>query len=335
MRILVTGATGLVGFEVYDQLRERAAVGGEVVGTSRRGGPGMVAWTIGAQLPPELAGPWDVIVHSAADVRWTMTAEEAAAANVATVQALRPLVGPGTHVVHISTAYAGGLRDDVASTDLADYRNTYEWSKAHAERLARELFPQLTIVRPPLIVGRRVDGRAARFAGMYTILRGIAMSSVPALAADPEAPADVIPVDDLAALVIECAFAKGTGDLHVIAGGKRSPKVEGLVEAMIDGLNGWRSEHGKGPLDTPRIITPESWQRFFLPFARQHLTVRQNRLLDLLGNFEPYFALTAPLIPTHEVADVTDAVRLSARYWADQNPRLAALDPRPWKAEEK
>ena len=61
----------------------------------------------------------------------------------------------------------------MSSTDPADYRNTYEWSKAHAERLARELFPQLTIIRPPLIVGRRLDGRAARFAGMYTILRGM------------------------------------------------------------------------------------------------------------------------------------------------------------------
>jgi len=328
--ILVTGATGLVGFEVLDALR---AAGHEAVGTSRRGDleAGIVPWTLGEPVPSGLDRSWDVIVHSAADVRWTMTEAEAQAANVATVAALAPLAGPRTRVVHISTAYATGLRGDTDSADPADYRNTYEWSKAHAERLARELFPRLTIVRPPLIVGRRSDGRAARFAGMYTILRGIAMSSVPVIAAEPDAPADVIPVDDLAGLVAECALLPGTGEVHLLAGGKRAPSVEAVVGAMLAGLNGRRAEHGGEPLDAPRIITPDSWHRFFLPFARRHLTVRQNRLLDLLSHFEPYFALTTPLSPTHEVDDVLGCVEASARHWADRNPRLASLDPRPWK----
>ena len=169
----MTGATGLVGFEVLDALR---AAGHEAVGTSRRGDPeaGIVPWTLGEPVPSGLDRPWDVIVHSAADVRWTMTEAEAQAANVATVAALAPLAGP-------------------------------------------------------------------------------------------------------------------------------------------------------------RIITPDSWHRFFLPFARRHLTVRQNRLLDLLSHFEPYFALTTPLSPTHEVDDVLGCVEASARHWADRNPRLASLDPRPWK----
>ncbi len=329
--ILVTGATGLVGFEVLDALR---AAGHEAVGTSRRGdaAAGIVPWTLGEAAPAGLDRRWDAIVHSAADVRWTMTEAEAHAANVATVAALAPLAGPRTHVVHVSTAYATGLRADTSSADPADYRNTYEWSKAHAERLARELFTRLTIVRPPLIVGRRSDGRAARFAGMYTILRGIAMSSVPVVAAEPDAPADVIPVDDLARLITACVDVPGTGETHVIAGGKRAPSVEDVVEAMLRGLNGWRAEHGSEPLAAPRIITPESWHRFFLPFARQHLTVRQNRLLGLLAHFEPYFALTSPLEPSHEVDGVLDCVAVSARHWAAHNPRLASLDPRPWKA---
>src|SRR5205823_1818108 len=125
--------------------------------------------------PPDgLAGEWDAIVHTAADTRWTQSYDEAFRANVATVAALEPLVSRSTHVIHVSTAYAVGLRADVSSEDASDYRNAYEWSKAHAERLAKRLFERVTIVRPPLIIGRRSDGRAARFAGMYTILRGIA-----------------------------------------------------------------------------------------------------------------------------------------------------------------
>jgi nucleoside-diphosphate-sugar epimerase len=331
--VLVTGATGLVGFETYDQLRGAADVA--VVGTSRRvppAAPDLVPWDMGnGPHPPALARHWDAIVHTAADVRWTMEPDEAVRANVRTVEALRPLVRPDTHVVHVSTAYADGLRGNIESTDPADYRNTYEWSKAHAERVARALFERLTIVRPPLIVGRRADGRAARFAGMYTILRGIAASSVPALAADSAAVADVVPVDDLAGHLVRCARdTAAAAEPVVIAGGKRAPQVEVVVRAMLAGLNGWRAEHGHAPLEAPRIVSPDSWNRFFLPFAREHLTTRQNRILDLLRNFEPYFALTAPLIPTHEIVDVEDCVRRSAAYWARHNPLLASRDPRPW-----
>ncbi|WP_019633397.1 NAD-dependent epimerase/dehydratase family protein [Actinomadura atramentaria] len=336
--VLVTGATGLVGFEVADRLRGRPGVA--VTATSRRPGtapPDAVPWTIGGEpRPARLDRHWDVIVHTAADVRWTMTPEQAHRANVATVAALRPLISADTHLVHVSTAYAGGLRGDVSSDDPADYRNTYEWSKAGAERLVRELPGPVTVVRPPLIVGRRADGRAARFAGMYTILRGIAAGSVPVLAAEPDALVDVVPVDDLGDLLVETALRPPDGGTApvVLAGGDRAPSVRAAVEAMLDGLNAWRAERGIERLVAPRVVPPESWHRFFLPFAREHLTARQNRMIDLLRVFEPYFSLTGPLVPTRRVTGVEDCVRASAAYWADRNPRLASLRPRPWRGAD-
>lgn len=331
MRILVTGSAGLVGTETMEHLaREEAS---EVVGVTRRPGSGQaLAWDIGAQsAPPELQRQWDAIVNVAADVRWTMSADEAQRANVATVEALAPLVSPDTHVVHVSTAYAVGLRGDATSADLGDYRNTYEWSKAAAERLARELFPRLTIVRPPLVIGRRSDGRAARFAGMYMILRGMASSIVPAVVATGDAFFEVVPVDDVAGAIAEACGREGSGEVLTLGGGEAAPRVQDALEILTAALNEWRATRGLEPFPATPIVTPSSWERFFLPFVRQHLTERQLRILELLDNFLPYLAVSDPLEPTHLVEDMEPCIARSVRYWADSNRRLASSPVRPWE----
>jgi nucleoside-diphosphate-sugar epimerase len=333
LRVLVTGATGLVGFETYDRLRWSPAVA--VTGSSRRGSellPFVVRWHMGAEPPPPaISGPWDLIINAAADVRWSLRPEDALRANVDTVLALRPLVSPGTHVIHVSTAYVGGRRGDISSRDLADYRNSYEWSKAAAERLARDLFPRLTVIRPALVVGRRPDGRAARFSGMYTLVRGIATGTVPVIAADPQARLDLVPVDRVVDLILAAA-REAAGEVWTVAGGAAAPTVSHAVEVIMAALNGWRSARGHEPVPVPRIISPQRWNRFFRPFARDQLTARQNQMLDLLSVFEPYLAATVPLSPTHPVHGVDDCLCAAVGYWATANPRLAAMNPLPWRS---
>ncbi len=334
--ILVTGATGLVGTELIDQLRSRDAT--EVVGVSRRGSPtdpNVVAWDMTLEPPPPpLQRKWDAIVNAAANTRWTMSPEEATMANVGSVSALEPLVSADTHVIHVSTAYALGLREDTDSANLGDYRNTYEWSKARAERQARESFTDVTVVRPPLIIGRRSDGRAARFSGMYTMVRGVIVGTVPAVVANPDALFDAIPVNELCWLLADLAEdpAGGSRAVLTIAAGAGAPTVKEAIIAVVGSLNRWRKQHDRRPLDRPRLVSPESWNRFFLPFFRDYLTTRQLQILELLQSFEPYLALADPLQPDYTVEDVLSCLETSTRYWAETNPRIAALAPRPWNA---
>lgn len=333
MRLLLTGATGIVGAEVRDQLERGGRAEVVCVARRRSAEDGSVAWDMGRTEPPaELRGPWDAIVNCAADTRWSQTVEEARRANVASLQALAPLASPRTHVVHVSTAAVVGPRTDGSSEDPDDYRNAYEWSKAHAERLARRLFDRLTIVRPPLVIGRRADGRAARFAGMYLLLRGITASSVPAVVGDPDGLFDVVPVDDVARVIVEALDGDGAGEVLTVVCGEQAPRVRPVVERIATSLNAWRAERGLEPLDTPPIVAPDSWTRFYRPFAVQHMSPRQMLMLDLLDNFRPYLDLTEPFEPTHPVADAGAAIAPAVRWWAERNPRLASLAPRPWAA---
>jgi nucleoside-diphosphate-sugar epimerase len=335
MQVLVTGATGLVGFEAVEQLRGSAPIA-NVVSTSRRGhsasDPAIIRWDIAAEeAPVKLRRSWDVIVHTAADTRWTMTTAQATAANVDTVAALTNIVSEDTHVIHISTAFAAGLDGDGESTDIGDYRNAYEWSKAHAERLARECFSRLTIVRPPLIIGRRSDGRAARFTGMYTVLRAMTASMVPAIVGVPDAHLDVIPVDALGSLLVEFATRGPQRAVVTVAGGSCAPTVRHAMELIAATLNDWRSERSLGPLEAPRVIDPAAWERFFRPFVEGQLSPRQARILELFEPFQAYLRVTQPLVPTRRVTDLDPAIAVAVRYWADHHPRQAALSPKPWQ----
>ena len=341
MRVLVTGGTGIVGAEVADRLRRDGRR--EVTCVARHPGPdqGTVAWDMSAEPPPAaLRGRWDAIVHCAADTRWSMSAAEALRANVSSVEALAAVVSADTHVVQVSTAAVVGPRSDGRSDDPSDYRNMYEWSKARSERVARERFGRLTIIRPPLVIGRRGDGRAARFAGMYMLLRGIAASSVPAIVADPDGYFDVIPVDDLASVITGALDGPGGGygggygggDVLTAACGRASPRVRTVVELMCGALNEWRTRRGGAALDVPPFLDPESWTRFYRPFTYDLLSRRQQLTLDHLDWFLPYLRLTEPFVPTHQVVDAESAMAPSVRYWAEMNPRLAALTPRPWQA---
>lgn len=333
-RILITGATGLVGVQLTLDLADVPGI--EVVGTSRTGDParGVIAWDMATAPPAELQRPWDVIVNTAADVRWTMQPEVAHRANVQTIDGLAALAAPETRVIHVSTAYATGRLGHVESADIDDYRNSYEWSKAAAERIVRERFPRHTIVRPSLIIGRRSDGYAARFSGMYVVLRGIASSTIPALPAAADALCDVIPVDDLTRVLAGLALADdaGTGEVRTVAGGPAAGRVDAVVPRMVDALNAWRAEQGLEAFGQPRLLDPGAWDRFFLPFAREYLSPRQDRALELLRTYEPYLMLVEPLPATDVVADAPPAVEASARYWADALPRLASLPIRPWRA---
>ena len=336
--MLVTGATGVVGHDLVGTARR---AGWDVVGCSARGqtGPGgAVAWRMGSEpAPAELRRDWDVVVHAAARPKWNLDFETAHQANVGPLADLAEVVGPATHLVHVSTAYAIGLRGDTSSEDRADYRNSYEWSKAEAERVVRSAWPDATIVRPPLVVGRRDDGRVARFSGLYTIVRSAVAGMMPVFVAETGALSEVVSCCDVTACVLAAA-GRGPvagGRIDVLGQGTASATTKEVLDSMFIGLNKWRAARGGPPFSPPSLVTPDQWHRFYLPFARPHMTQRQKHFTDLLAEYLPYMAITEPMDVTWRVEPVLGCVERSIGRWAEAFPRQAMATPAPWVGQDE
>ncbi|MER6329612.1 SDR family oxidoreductase [Streptomyces sp. NPDC001034] len=335
MRILLTGATGVIGTETAGTLRAAADTPRHVLVRTARRAPdaGVVPWPIGQRpAPAELGGHWDVIVHTAASTRWTMTRSEALAANVEPLRAVLALAGRDTHLVHVSTAYVAGERA-ADGTGFDGYRNGYEWSKAVCEEIVRqEHRGPLTIVRPPLVVGRRRDGRIARFSGPYTLLHALVSGLAAVVVGDPEGFAEISPVDEVADAVAGAALGAPprAPRTEIVAAGTRALRLSALIDVTCTALNAFRAAHGAPPIAHPPIIPPDTWTRFFLPLADRWLSPFQAEAVKLLAMFQSYTGMAAPFTPTRPVRDPASAMTTAVHHWATRKPRLALAEPRPW-----
>lgn len=333
MRVLLTGSSGVVGTEVAASLA--GAV--ELTRVTRRPrAEGEVAWALGAQPPPDaLRGAWDVVVHTAASTRWTMTKDEAVEANIRPTEALLDLVGPTTHLIHVSTAYVGGAdaAELPAPSEFGQYRNGYEWSKAQCEDLVRQRHDgPLTVVRPPLILGSRADGAICRFSGPYTLLQTLVSGLAAAVVGTPDGYAEVAPVDQVADVIAQAVLAvpPSAPVTHTIAAGSQCMRLSTLLDITCATLNDWRAERGVPPIQQPPFIDTKRWHRFFLPLAKRELSEIQHHAVTLLGMFESYTSMPQPFEPTHQVHNPEELLVRSIRWWAERKPRLAAKTPEPW-----
>ncbi len=77
--------------------------------------------------------------------------------------------------VYFSTAYVAGWRKgEIREEDLKDegFKNWYEWSKFHAEKLVRSKMGELptVIIRPGIVVGDSRTGEIPKFDGPYYMM---------------------------------------------------------------------------------------------------------------------------------------------------------------------
>lgn len=243
LRILVTGAAGLIGRELCAVLADRGHAVAALVHRSRTLArndgtplalrswdgaflPGTIAVVAGdvaesqLGLPPVAAAALsqglDLIVHCAAVTGFALppaTYARVNAGGTAAVLAFAAQGGPrgSQAVLHVSTAYVCGDADGTipeSQVHAPRFNNGYEASKAAGEALvlaAHASGQRCAVARPSIVVGRSSDGVIGEFGNLYQLIRVVTEGRVRQLPAAPNASLDMVPIDHVVGALVDIA----------------------------------------------------------------------------------------------------------------------------------
>jgi nucleoside-diphosphate-sugar epimerase len=270
-RVLVTGATGIVGCELVRTLL-RSADPPQILallrgshaeveakrrwirewsGVVRERADCLIALRGDMTLPglgittQDRAAARSVtgILHAGAVTRFDQTPEAARVNNVVTAQNILELARQCPQLSRIgmvSTVFVAGRRSGTireAELELeTDFNNEYERSKAHAEYETRIRMRELPIdvYRLSIVVGRRMDGCISRFSGIYPLFRLFHEGLLAMFPGSPGQRVDLIPADFAAEAILHL-FAGSTVPgvtYHVCAGANRSFGLDEICPAL-------------------------------------------------------------------------------------------------------
>jgi nucleoside-diphosphate-sugar epimerase len=319
LRILVTGAGGLLGSELSGALAER---GHAVVAmlhrstamhrndgrplSARAGGdtfplPGEVAALRGDVRQPglgldgaslaEIVRGLDLVIHGAAATGFNLSERVYREVNIGGTANVLALIGQRGQapipLLHLSTAYVCGERSGPlaeAELDVGQrFANGYESSKAEAERLVRAAQQQggiSAVARPSIVVGRYRDGTIGQFTNIYALIRLVTAGRIHILPASPCASLDLVPIDHVIGGLTDIA------ERMAAASGRTYHLVSGApvpVAALRTLALGYQHLHA------PRFVPPETFERARLTRAEQALDRRVTSLYASYLQRDPWF----------------------------------------------
>jgi nucleoside-diphosphate-sugar epimerase len=319
LRILVTGAGGLLGSELSGALAERGhaviAMLHRSTAMQRNDGrplsarpwdgslppPGEVAalrgdvrqpglGLDGASLP-EIVRGLDLVIHGAAATRFNLSERVYRDVNLGGTANVLDLIRQGGKVpiplLHLSTAYVCGERSGPITEGELDigqrFANGYESSKAEAERLVRAAQQQggiSAVARPSIVVGRYRDGTIGQFTNIYALIRLVTAGRIHILPASPCASLDLVPIDHVIGGLTDIAERMATAAGHTYHLVSGAPVPVAELRTLALGYQ---------QLHAPRFVPPESFERGRLSRAEQTLDRQVTSLYASYLQRDPWF----------------------------------------------
>jgi nucleoside-diphosphate-sugar epimerase len=324
-RILLTGASGVLGQAILETLDSREVVclvyRTAVFGNNVTSIPcDITAPGLGLQRASlrEICRDIDCIVHSAAITDFTKSEESVMRTNVqGTSNVLEFASLANVPFYYISTAFVRRTLPDGSVTD----DNAYLRSKCVSERLVSESQLPCTIIRPSIIVGDSQSGAISRFQGFYSIIGAIYRGLLPILPAAPDALIDFIPRDIAARAIVELIDHDCVGEEMWLTSGARALTIQRLTEIGVEIARSMGHS-----VTVPKLIPPETFDRLVRPVFFSAFPRQLQRAFDLLRKVISCLS-TGEAFPTSlpEIAerfglslivDHEESFANSLRYWA-------------------
>ncbi|MFT4085899.1 MAG: SDR family oxidoreductase [Gordonia sp. (in: high G+C Gram-positive bacteria)] len=295
MRLLVTGATGVVGSAVVDRLLKIPGVDVSVLtrGTAIEGVPA-VNHVLGDLQQTQLGlslGDYrgltmriDRIVHIASVVDFDADPDVILNTNVGGAAGMAQLAqDAGAELLYVSTSYTAKLMPGarVRGAGCVTGRNAYLASKAAGDTLVSAAGVPFQIAKPSILIGDSQTGEIRRLQGLHTFIRAFLSGAMPFFPGTEDTLIDFIPVDVVADRVVELALkpTELDGSTSWLTAGESAPTVNELCRWIGDAT-------GSG-LPSFRFMSVDTVQRLIVPAFLGGLGDRDRR------RFENLLALTA------------------------------------------
>lgn len=349
-RILVTGASGVLGSDLLPALLQRWP-DAEITTVSRKP---FASFALAARhIEQDLTGPLarneelreavasaDYIVHLAANVAWDLPDHEALQANTHSTERLlgfcRQHAKRLKRFVHMSTAYVQGrtlIDDGTRPCERSTFNNSYEMSKYLSEQAVIDSGLPFSIVRPSLVVGRSDSGYVDTFNGLYYLLRFYCGGYLPVIAGDATATVDVTPVDYVTRATLRAMTDPQDGRIYWAISAERSPEVGTLVDTLTAMINGRRALFDAAALPRPGIVSRRNWETLLRPAILRQAQPSLQRMISYVDVFLPYFSMCGQFspAPTDHVEQSPPAAHYLTQvvdFWCENNVRLIAREQR-------
>jgi omega-hydroxy-beta-dihydromenaquinone-9 sulfotransferase len=270
------------------------------------------------------------IYHCAAATAFDLQLERAHRINVGGLLQMHAFsvaaatLGDFRRLHHVSTAYAAGRAaadvragDSLPSDDERHFRNTYERTKARAERFLRDHAEvPWTVYRPSIIVGDSESGRTRSWNVCYSPMRLIAAGRLKMIPASARAVLDYVPVDYVVDGLLALGQRRDTEGktLHLTAG-EHSCSVPDCLRLIDEGV---ARHKGIAPAQTA-VIGPRRFE--LLVKASQLLNRRTADALERFRVYVPYTQVETRFQNVEEAALLRED-GISQPVYADYFPRI-------------
>ena len=262
----------------------------------------------------QLARETTHIVHSAASVKMNLPLNEARLSAVNSLQeilALAKLCQSNSHlskVELVSTVGVGGYTPGIIPEEplpqVNHFHNTYEASKAEAEKIALAAWSELplTIHRPSMVVGEARTGKVIHFQIFYYLCEFFCGRYSFGFVPNPgEMQLDTIPVDYVAHAVKWSSLTPVTSGkiLHLCSGPKTSMKLSSVARLAHHFMR------ARGEKLAKQKFVPLKLFRALLPLAACCLPEKPRRALKATPMFLNYFDIPQAFANTKTQALLT------------------------------